>query len=70
LSLKQDITISTIIKIVFVGKEAVDWIQSTTHVKHRISAVKLGQEMMKLGAFHHVTDKQEFTDEKSLYIWS
>jgi len=53
----------------FVGKEAVDWIMEATGVKHRVSAIKIAQEMVKLGAFHHVTDKQEFTDEKSLYVW-
>jgi len=53
----------------FTGKEAVDWLMGKTGNKHRISAVKLGQDMLTLGKIRHVTNKQDFVDDKDLYVF-
>jgi len=55
-------------KNVFVGKEAVAWLQQNVNLKHRVSAVKLGQELMKHGVFHPATSvHHEFADKKYIY---
>jgi hypothetical protein len=56
-------------KNTFKGNDAVDWIMQKTGHKHRVSAVKIGQEMVKLAQIRHVTDKQDFADHKYLYVF-
>jgi len=51
----------------FVGSEAVDWLVKHASLKHRLSAVNLGQQLMNMGAFSHVKDRHDFADEGYFY---
>lgn len=50
----------------FVGTEAVDWLTKRAKVS-RTEAVKLGQQMIERGLFHHVLDEHQFKDEPLFY---
>jgi len=56
-------------KNTFTGKQLTTWLVQKTGKKYRVSAVKLGQEMVKMGKIKHVADKQDFADEKYLYVF-
>lgn len=50
----------------FVGSEAVEWIMKTQKAT-REAAIKLGQRLVELGIFHHVSDEHPFKDEYLFY---
>ena len=50
----------------FLGNEAVDWIAKQVQVS-RTDAIKLGQQMIDKGIFHHVVDEHQFKDEPLFY---
>lgn len=50
----------------FIGSEAVEWIMKTQKAT-REAAIKLGQRLVELGIFHHVTDEHPFRDEYLFY---
>ncbi|MBF2097663.1 MAG: mechanosensitive ion channel [Gloeomargaritaceae cyanobacterium C42_A2020_066] len=50
----------------FTGTAAVDWLTQMEHLDRR-AAVRLGQEMLTAGLFHHVLDEQDFEDDDLFY---
>jgi len=46
----------------FVGTELVDWLMKNKNLQERDHAVKIGQKLLTVGLFHHVTDSSPFLD--------
>jgi len=50
----------------FIGSEAVAWLMGSQNLT-RTDALRLGQQLMDEGHFHHVVDEQPFRDEFFFY---
>jgi len=54
----------------FIGKDAVDWLlKNVTELKTREDAIELGNLLMSLGLFRHVTREHAFKDQELFYAF-
>ncbi|PXF45739.1 Methylglyoxal synthase [Gracilariopsis chorda] len=54
----------------FVGSEAVDWLVAANPDRTREEAVKIGEQMRKMGLFHHVHLDHDFKDKRYFYAFN
>ena len=52
------------------GNELVDWLVAEKLALGPVEAVAVGQELVKLGVFHHVTKDHAFKNEKLFYTFT
>ncbi|KAG5175287.1 hypothetical protein JKP88DRAFT_156209, partial [Tribonema minus] len=54
----------------FVGREAVRWLRAAGAAASTAHALALGNEMLRMGVFSHVTAEHVFEDEALFYRFS